>query len=311
MDGTSLKLADSAANREHFGAPNFAAGAVASYPHARMVTLTALSTQLVLAAEFGPFALSEKALTLQLLDEIPDQSLTVLDKGFMSAELMGKLRRGGQERHYIVPAKSNQRWEFIEGAIEDGIVKMAVSVAARKFDPELGAHWRARAVRRKNSDGKERYLLISLADKKRFPAATIGQLYRERWKIETSYRELKQPMMGMTLSLRSQSVEATRQEIWSCLIAYNLVRLEMARAAEEAGWRPTEISFVLALHAFQFEMMHAAALHAQGNLPSVLKRMRERILQELNVYRPGRKFARVAKAKPQRYRERRLERALT
>lgn len=311
MDGTSLKLADSAANREHFGAPNFAEGAVASYPHARMVTLTALSTQLVLAAEFGAFGLSEKALTLQLLDEIPDQSLTVLDKGFMSAELMGKLRRGGQERHYIVPAKSNQRWELIEGTIEDGMVKMVVSGPARKFDPELGTHWRARAVRRKDADGKETYLLTSLTDKKRFPAATIAQLHCERWKIETSYRELKQSMMGMALSLRSQSVEATRQEIWGCLIAYNLVRLEMAGAAEEAGCAPTEISFVLALHAFQFEMMHAAALHAQGNLPGVLKRMRERILQELNVYRPGRKFARVAKAKPQRYPERRLRRALT
>ena len=311
MDGTTLKLTDSAANREHFGAPSFAAGAVASYPHARMVTLTALSTQLVLAAEFGPFCLSEKALTLQLLDKIPDQSLTVLDKGFLSAELMGKLCRNGHERHYIIPAKSNQRWELVEGTIEDGIVKMAVSAAARKFDPELGTHWRARAVRRKDSEGKETYLLTSLTDKKRFPATIIGQLHRERWKIETSYRELKQSMMGMALSLRSHSVEATRQEIWGCLIAYNLVRMEMARAADEAQCAPTEISFVLALHAFQFEMMHAATLHAQGNLPGVLKRMRERILQELNVYRPGRKFARVAKAKPQRYPERRLKRALT
>lgn len=311
MDGTSLKLADSAANREHFGAPSFAAGAVASYPHARMVTLTALSTQLVLAAEFGPFRLSEKALTLQLLDEIPDQSLTVLDKGFMSAELLGKLHRGGQERHFLVPARANMRWELIEGNREDGIVKMAVSAAARKFDPELGSHWRARAVRGKDADGKDTYLLTSLTDKKRFPAATIRQCYCERWKIETSYRELKQSMMGMALSLRSQSVEASRQEIWGCLIAYNLIRLEMARAAEAAQCAPTEISFVLALHAFQFEMMHAAALQAQGNLPGVLKRMRERIIQELNVYRPGRKFARVAKAKPQRYPERRLRKALT
>jgi len=74
MDGTSLTLADSAANREHFGAPHFAGAAVASTPHARLVTLTALSTQLVLAAQFGPFSLSEKALTLQLFYEIPDHS---------------------------------------------------------------------------------------------------------------------------------------------------------------------------------------------------------------------------------------------
>ena len=311
MDGTSLKLADSAANREHFGAPNFAAGAVASYPHARMVTLTALSTQVVLAAQFGPFHLSEKALTLRLLDDIPDRSLTVLDKGFMSAEMMGKLRRGGQERHFIVPAKSSQKWELIEGTEEDGMVKIAVTATARKFDPELGTHWCARAVRGKDGDGKDMYLLTSLTDKKGYPAVAIRQLHRERWKIETSYRELKQSMMGMALSLRSLSVEATRQEIWGCLIAYNLIRVEMARVADAANCAPTEVSFVLALHAFQFEMMHAAALQAQGNLPGVLKRMRERMILELNVYRPGRKFARVAKAKPQRYPERRLKRPLT
>lgn len=311
MDGTSLKLADSVANREHFGAPHFAAGAVASYPHSRMVTLTSLSTQLVLAAHFGPFKVAEKVLALSLLDDIPDQSLTVLDKGFVSAELLCRLARGGQERHFLIPAKSNARWKLTEGNAVDGVVKMAISKAARMLDPKLGTHWSARAIRAKDPDGKDVYLLTSLRDKKRFPAAAIRRCYCERWTIETSYRELKQSMMGMALSLRSQTVEATRQEIWGCLIAYNLVRLEMARVAEEAGCAPTDISFVLALHAFQFEMMHAAVLHAQGNLPGVLKRMRERMIKELNIYRPGRKFPRVTKAKPQRYPEKRLRRALT
>jgi hypothetical protein len=118
-------------------------------------------------------------------------------------------------------------------------------------------------------------------------------------------------MMGMALSLRSLSVAGTRQEIWGMLIAYNLVRFEMVRAAEDAKCAPSEISFVFALSAFQYEMLHAAALHAQGNMPGVLKRMRERMLLELNVYRPGRKFDRVTKAKPQRYPETRLRKPLT
>lgn len=58
-------------------------------------------------------------------------------------------------------------------------------------------------------------------------------------------------------------------------------------------------------------MTHAATLRAQGNLPGVLKRMRERMIAELNVYRPGRKFDRVTKAKPQLYPERRLRKPLT
>jgi hypothetical protein len=116
-------------------------------------------------------------------------------------------------------------------------------------------------------------------------------------------------MMGMALSLRSQDVDTTRQEIWGILIAYNLVRLEMARAAVEAKCAPTEVSFIMALHAYQYEMMHASTLQSLGTVPTLIKRMRERILVELNVYRPDRTFDRVAKAKAQRYPERRIKKA--
>lgn len=311
MDGTTLKLADSPENREHFGAPSFAAGAVASYPHARMVTLTALSTQLVLDAKFGPYTQHEMKYALQLRDAIPDHSLTVLDRGFLAAELLHGLVQSGEQRHFLVPAKVNTRWTLVEGDAADGLVEMKVSSAARKSDPNLPQHWRARAVAGIDGAGKPVYLLTSLFDKKRYSAQAIRQCYLRRWQIETSYREIKQTMLGMALSLRSQSVVATKQEIWGLLIAYNLVRLEMARTAEQARCAPTEISFVMALHAFQFEMLHAAALNAQGNLPGLLKRMRERMIIELNIYRPGRKFDRVTKAKPQRYPERRLRKPLT
>lgn len=311
MDGTTLKLSDSPENREHFGAPTFAAGAVSSYPHARMVTLAALSTQLVLDAKFGTYNQHEMKYALQLRDAIPDHSLTVFDRGFLAAELLHGLVSGGEQRHFLIPAKANTRWVLVEGDASDGIVEMNVSPAARKSDPSLPKRWRARAVAGIDGEGKLVYLLTSLLNKKRFSAESIRKCYLRRWQIETSYREIKQTMMGMALSLRSQSVAATNQEIWGLLIAYNLVRLEMARTAEQAACEPSDISFVMALHAFQFEMLHAAALHAQGNLPGLLKRMRERMISELNVYRPGRKFARVTKAKPQRYPQRRLKIPLT
>lgn len=42
IDGTTLRTADSPANREHFGAQGYASGKVASYPQVRAVTLTAI-----------------------------------------------------------------------------------------------------------------------------------------------------------------------------------------------------------------------------------------------------------------------------
>lgn len=311
MDGTTLKLSDSTTNREHFGAPRFANDAVASYPHARLVTLTVLRTQLVLAARFGPYGEHEMSLAKGLREAIPNQSLTIFDRGFLAAELLHNLVNTGSERHFLIPAKANTSWTLIEGDAADGLVEMKVSAAARKHDPNLPKYWRARAISCKSPKGKLTYLLTSLTDRVRFPAAALIDCYTKRWGIETSYRELKQSMMGMALSLRSQSVEGTIQEIWGILIAYNLVRLEMARAAEQAKCEPTDISFVFALHTFQLEMTHAAATQAYGKLPGLLKRMRERMILELNVYRPGRKFERVTKAKPQRYPEKRLRKTLT
>ncbi len=42
MDGTTLRTADSPANREHFGAQVYPSGKIASYPQVRAVTLTAI-----------------------------------------------------------------------------------------------------------------------------------------------------------------------------------------------------------------------------------------------------------------------------
>jgi hypothetical protein len=39
----------------------------------------------------------------------------VFDRGFLSAEILCALTRGGSERHFVIPAKSNTRWEVIEG----------------------------------------------------------------------------------------------------------------------------------------------------------------------------------------------------
>ena len=103
------------------------------------------------------------------------------------------------------------------------------------------------------------------------------------------------------------TVDGVNQEIWGALIAYNLVRTEIAKAAIEAKREPTDISFVLALHTIQYELFIAAATQAQGKLPIGLKRLRQRLVDDLKVTRPERKFDRVVKAKAQRYPERRLK----
>jgi hypothetical protein len=308
MDGTTLRLADSAENREHFGAQSYANDTVSSYPQAKGVTLMMVATQLVRDARFGSYKTSEINFAHELLPSIPDDSLTVVDRGYLSAELLVHLVREGRNRHFLIPTKSNTKWVLIEGSSEDGIIEMNVSPTARKNDPSLAKTWQARAVQVTDHTGKVSYLLTSLTDKKAFKAADLIACYKRRWRIETSYRELKHTMLGAGLTLRSMTVQGTHQEIWGALIAYNLLRIEIAKAALEAKCEPTDVSFNLALLTIQTELMMIGPATAQGNIPSILKRLRERLVLELKPKRPKRSFDRVVKTVAQRYPERSTKR---
>jgi len=300
VDGTILRAPDSPENREHFGAQRYASGKVASYPQVRAVSLTALPTHLVAAVEFGQYGQNEMLYAKQLTRQIEDYSLTVFDKGFVSAEILLGLTGSGTERHYLIPAKSNTRMEMISGSAQDCRVRLRISPQARAKAPELPEHWEARAIRVESADGNSRILLTSLFDKRRFKAQDLAQCYRQRWEIETSYRELKQSMLGQALTLRSRSPEGVCQEIWGALIAYNLVRLEMAKAASQARLAPTDLSFLRALHIIQYELIWAAGM-SPGKLPAHLMKMRMQLQMATVEKRRGRKCPRVVKARPARY----------
>lgn len=306
MDGTTLRLADSAANRAHFGAQIYANDKVSSYPQTRGVTLMMVDTQLICDARFGPYSTSELTYAHELLASVPDDSLTIVDRGYLSGQLLCNLVGAGRNRHFLIPSKSNTKWTTIEGPDHDALVEMKVSHHARKLDPSLPETWRARALKVTDGKGQVSYLLTSLTDRQAFKADALIACYSRRWRIETSYRELKHSMLGSALTLRSTTVEGTDQEIWGAMIAYNLIRIEIAKAALEAKCEPTEISFTLALLTIQNELLMIGPATAQGNLPAILKRLRERLVLDLKAQRPGRKFARVVKAVAQRYPEKRL-----
>ena len=72
-------------------------------------------------------------------------------------------------------------------------------------------------------------------------ASDLAELYRARWNAELDLRSLKQTMqMGI---LRCKTPELVRKEIWTHILAYNLIRTVMAQAAAKHGIEPRTISF--------------------------------------------------------------------
>lgn len=301
VDGSTLKTPDTQGNREHFGAQEYASGAVASYPQLRLLTLTSLSTHLVRDAVFGEYGKNEMRYAKDLLASIPDHSLTVFDKGFLSADILLQVQSQGIGRHWLIPAKSNSKWQRMGDDPSDYQVRMKVSPQARKANAQLPEYWQARAIETVSARGQRRILLTSLPSTKAWPAQEIAQQYEQRWHIETSYRELKQELLGCELTLRSGPQQTVMQEVWGALIAYNLIRLEMAEVAKEEGVAPTDLSFTVALNYMRYEWVSLASI-SPGVLPKHLLRLRQRLAEQLlPKQRRGRQCPRVVKKPPSRY----------
>ena len=81
-----------------------------------------------------------------------------------------------------------------------------------------------------------------MTDAEAYPAKELVALYHERWELEIAYDELKTHMLHREEAIRSRTPDGVRQELWGIALAYNLVRLEMERAAAEARVVPTRNS---------------------------------------------------------------------
>lgn len=95
-------------------------------------------------------------------------------------------------------------------------------------------------------------VVTTLLDTEEVTASDLAGLYRARWNTELDLRSLKQTMQ-MDI-LRCKTTELVRKEIWTHVLAYNLIRTIMAQAAAKHDIEPRTISFngaVQTLEAFQ------------------------------------------------------------
>jgi hypothetical protein len=309
VDGSTLRVADSVENREHFGGHDSGrheggrAERQSGYPLMRLVVVMALRSHLLAAAVFGPYATDERVYAVSLWDSVPDRSLVLIDRMYLQASVLVPLMRTGTDRHWMTRAKSTTKFSSIRRlGSGDELVGFAVSKEARRKDPTLPMHFEARAVRYHRKGYRPQLLLTSLVDAKQYPADELRALYHERWELELGFGEIKTDMLERLETIRSKSPNAVAQEMWGLLIAYNLVRLEMERIAAELKLPPTRISFVAALREFAVEWHLAATALSPGAIPKHVATLPDRIRHYvLPPRRPERVFPRAVKIKMSSY----------
>jgi hypothetical protein len=110
-------------------------------------------------------------------------------------------------------------------------------------------------------------VVTTLLDAEEVTARDLAGLYRARWNAELDLRSLKQTMQ-MDI-LRCKTPELVRKEIWTHILAYNLIRTIIAQAANKHHIEPRAISFkgaVQTLEAFQ------PLIATQGDCSSTYRR---------------------------------------
>lgn len=307
IDGTTIRVPDSDENRAHFG--SHSAGhreglgerGISGYPLLRLVTVMALRSHLVAGACFGPYTSGEKQYAAPLWESIPENSLVLLDREYLDANIFHEL--SSKSRHWITPARSNSSWREIKKLGKDDLlVEMEQSPECRKQHPDHPWRFDVRVIRYQRKGYPPRMLLTSLVDPKQFPADEIRRLYHERWEIELGFGELKTDMLQRLEAIRSRTPEMVQQEMWGLLLAYNLVRLEMERVADETGVSPLRISFVAALRLVVDEWSWSTTTASPGAIPRHLTDLRDKIrLYVLPERRSERAYPRAVKLKMSNY----------
>jgi hypothetical protein len=300
-DGTTLPVPDTPENRKEFGGQWSGPKGPSGYPIVRAVALMSLRARVIASMRVGSYETGETTLAADLWRDVPDNSLVIVDRGLMVATDLIQLAQAGN-RHWVARPKSKRtKWKVVAKlGPSDELVELPTSWRALRSLPGLAEVWTVRAIHYLVK-GEKRTLLTSLLDAERYPAKELIELYRERWEQELAYDEVKTHLLNREETIRSRTPENVRQEIYGIAIAYNLIRLEMERTADELNLPPTRISFVAAVQLVRDECLWCSN-STPGAIPKQLAKLRNNMkYYVLPARRPGRSFPRAVKVRATRF----------
>jgi len=292
IDGSTVSMPDTTANQNAYPQQRSQAAGV-GFPIARLVVIFCVATGAALEMAIGPYRgkqTGETSLFRRLWDSLDADDILLADRCFCSfcdIALLQKrsvdtvfrkhqsrhsdFRRGkrlGKHDHLITWTKPKQRPSWMDKATFDALPK-ELTLREIKF-----------TIAEKGKRTKEIILITTLLDAKVFTKRELAELYKIRWRAEIDLRSLKS-VMEMDV-LRCKTPEMVRKEVWTHLLAYNLIRTLIAKAAEAHKRRAYEISFkgaMQTLNSFRdymladltnewyMELLKAIAYHEVGDRP--------------------------------------------
>lgn len=261
-DGSSVSMPDTSENQAEYPQPAAQKPGL-GFPLARIAAVFSLACGAVLDLGICRYAgkgQSELSMLRVLWDLFVAGDVLLADRLMCSWSDMVMLKQRGVDS---VTRLSKRRADFRRGkrlGKDDHVVQWPKPTKPRSMDRETYDALpefltvRETRVRVEQAGFRSQMIIIvtTLLDGDEISKDDLAQLYRARWNAELDLRSLKQTMQ-MDI-LRCKTPELVRKEIWTHILAYNLIRTIIAQAASKHGIDPRSISFkgaIQTLEAFQ------------------------------------------------------------
>lgn len=176
--------------------------------------------------------------------ELPQDSIVAMDRGYNDYELFLNWTKKGI--WFVTRMKDNARYRVIHSnpfphgsrIISDEVIEFSLNSSHEKCPIPL-----RRVVAMDDNDDGE---VVFLTNNMKLDAQTIADIYRERWRIETFFRTIKQNFR--IKSFVGTSFNAVMIQIWTALIAILVVKMLMLRSSFD--WSLSNLVALLSMNLF-------------------------------------------------------------
>ena len=308
IDGFTFTMPDTPENQQVYPQLKNLPGGV-GFPFARACAVLSLATGCVCDIAIGPYAgkeTGETALLRTILDTFDPNDIAVFDRYYCSYMMLALLgarqvqvctrrhqlrksdfRKGHRlgQNDYLVNWTRPQRPQWMSPEHYDQIPE-TMELREIQFDENEFGHHEAFTV------------ITTLTDPKEYSKEEIADLYGCRWNAEQDIFNFKQ-----TLNLdhvRCKTPEMVLRELWTTLLAYNMIRKVMVTSASLHEKQPRRLSFTLTCQTILSAWM-LLATDACRNVQEIHAVILEKIARQEVPKRPGRIEPRAIKRCTMRY----------
>ncbi len=303
VDGSSVSMPDTPKNQRKYPQPSTQAKGL-GFPLARIAVLLSLATGACHDLAIAPYkgkGTGETNLFRRMYDTLKPGDVVLADALFDDYFIACELCNRGID--IIARAQYERTGSRIVQSRPDGDILVwqrpnkprgMTGEQYRSYPKQLLMRQVTVDARDKNNRVKQFKVVTTILDVS-IDGKQIGDLFERRWDGEVDIRSIKSTMQ-MDI-LRCKTPDMVHKEIWTHLLAYNLLRTVMAVAANENDIEPRKVSFKGAKQALTAFAPKIEAARPEDRAP-LIDAMLTTIAYHRVGNRPGRWEPRARKRRP-------------